>query len=172
MILERSSEVATMQVGVPETMKRCRTSWSIPIVRSGVSTTRRAGDVTLLVAEIVGSAGHVVGSDRVPAALAAAERRSAEHSLQNVSFREGDPAKLTFEQPFDAVVGRYVLMFQADPAAMLRGVARHLRPGGTIVFHEPAWDGAGRGRRHRLTTNAADGSSRHFGAPASRPKWA
>jgi SAM-dependent methyltransferase len=100
-----------------------------------------AGDVTLLIAEMVGSAGHVVGVDRVPAALAAAERRSAEHSLQNVSFREGDPAKLSFEQPFDAVVGRYVLMFQADPAAMLRGVARHLRPGGTIVFHEPDWDG-------------------------------
>src|SRR5262249_26562156 len=38
-----------------------------------------------------------------------------------------------------AIVGRYVLMFQADPAEMLRGLARQLRPGGIIVFHEPDW---------------------------------
>jgi SAM-dependent methyltransferase len=100
-----------------------------------------AGDVTFLVSEIVGSGGQVVGADRVPAALAAAEQRAAAHPIQNVSFREGDPAALSFEQPFDAVVGRYVLMFQADPVAMLRGVACHLRSGGTIVFHEPDWDG-------------------------------
>jgi SAM-dependent methyltransferase len=99
-----------------------------------------AGDVTFLVSEMVGSLGQVVGVDRAPAALAAAERRVAAHPLQNVRFREGDPAALSFEQPFDAVIGRYVLMFQADPVAMLRGVACHLRPGGTIVFHEPDWD--------------------------------
>ena len=100
-----------------------------------------AGDVTFLVSEMVGSEGRVVGADRAPAALAAAERRAAAHPIQNVSFREGDPAALSFEHQFDAVIGRYVLMFQADPVAMLRGVARHLRPGGTIVFHEPDWDG-------------------------------
>jgi hypothetical protein len=33
-------------------------------------------------------------------------------------------------------------MFQADAAAMLRGLARHLRPGGVIAFHEPDWVGA------------------------------
>lgn len=100
-----------------------------------------AGDVTFLISEMVGSQGQVVGADRAPAALAAAERRAAAHPIQNVSFREGDPTALSFERPFDAVVGRYVLMFQADPVAMLLGVARHLRPGGTIVFHEPVWDG-------------------------------
>jgi hypothetical protein len=46
---------------------------------------------------------------------------------------------MAFERPFDAVVGRYVLLFQADACIMLRGLARHLRPGGVIVFHEPDW---------------------------------
>jgi SAM-dependent methyltransferase len=59
-----------------------------------------------------------------------------------VSFVEGDPAELKFERPFDAVVGRYVLMFQPDPAAMLRRLATHLRPGGVLVFHEIDWNGA------------------------------
>ncbi|TIL22987.1 MAG: class I SAM-dependent methyltransferase [Mesorhizobium sp.] len=100
-----------------------------------------AGDVTFLVSEMVGSEGQVIGADLAPAALAAAEGRAAANPIQNVSFREGDPAALSFDRPFDAVIGRYVLMFQADAVAMLRGVARHLRPGGTIVFHEPDWDG-------------------------------
>jgi hypothetical protein len=43
---------------------------------------------------------------------------------------------MTFDHAFDAVVGRFVLPFQRDPARMLEKVARHLRPGGLIVFHE------------------------------------
>jgi hypothetical protein len=69
----------------------------------------------------------------------------------------------------DAVIGRYVLMFQADPVAMLRGVARHLRPGGTIVFHEPVGTAVDPARRRRHTTTAVDGSSRRSGAAVSRP---
>jgi ubiquinone/menaquinone biosynthesis C-methylase UbiE len=98
-----------------------------------------AGDVAFLVAGLVGPAGEVVGTDRSAAALATASARASERKLTNVSFREGDPGLLTFERPFDAVVGRYVLMFQDDPVAMLRGLARHIRPGGIIAFHEVDW---------------------------------
>ena len=100
------------------------------------------GDVSLLIAELVGPAGAVVGVDRVAVALAAAERKVADRGLGNISFREGDPGALRFEKPFDAAVGRYVLMFQADPASLLRDAARHVRPGGIVAFHEPDWTGA------------------------------
>ena len=100
-----------------------------------------AGDVAFLAAELVGSAGEVVGLDRSRVALKAARARAAERSLPNVSFLEGDPGSLAFDRPFDAAVGRYVLQFQDDPAAMLRTVATLVRPGGTIVFHELDWDG-------------------------------
>jgi len=46
---------------------------------------------------------------------------------------------MTFEVPFDAVIGRYVLLFQPDGSAFIRSVLRHLRPGGLVVFHEPDW---------------------------------
>jgi 2-polyprenyl-3-methyl-5-hydroxy-6-metoxy-1,4-benzoquinol methylase len=101
-----------------------------------------AGDVSMLIAELVGESGEVVGVDRVPAALAAAERKAMEHGRRNVSFRQGDPGTLSFDRPFDAVVGRYVLMFQADPAELIRGAALHVRPGGIVAFHEPDWTGA------------------------------
>lgn len=102
-----------------------------------------AGDVAFVAAEIVGSNGEVVGVDRAPAALAVARSRAAANSALNVTFIEGDPAEMDFERPFDAVVGRYVLQFQKDPAAMLRRLAAHLRPGGVLVFHEIDWGGLG-----------------------------
>lgn len=98
-----------------------------------------AGDVAFLTAELVGAGGEVIGVDRSPTAVSAATERAAAHALGNVSFRVGDPAELSFEQPLDAVVGRYVLQFQDDPVRMVRGVARHVRAGGPIVFHELDW---------------------------------
>ena len=95
------------------------------------------GDVAFVAAELVGETGTVVGTDRSGLAIALARHRAAERSLRTVSFREGDPTEMNFEEPFDAVVGRYVLMFQPDPVAMLRRVVAHAHPGGLVVFHEP-----------------------------------
>ena len=100
-----------------------------------------AGDVAFLAADLVGAKGEVVGTDRSPTALATARQRADGRSLRNVVFREGDPAEMTFDRPFDAVIGRYVLLFQREPTSMLRGIAAHARRGGVIFFHEPDWDG-------------------------------
>ena len=101
-----------------------------------------AGDVAILLADLVGPAGEVVGSDRAPEALKVARTRIEALGLGNVTFREGDPGEMAFDRPFDACVGRYILMFLADPATMLRSLAHHVRPGGVMAFHEVDWDGA------------------------------
>jgi ubiquinone/menaquinone biosynthesis C-methylase UbiE len=98
-----------------------------------------AGEVAFLAAELVGSAGEVVGTDTAPAAVAAATIAARTRGLPNVRFREGNPAKMRFESRFDAVVGRYVLPYQANPSMWLRGLARHLIKGGLFVFHESDW---------------------------------
>lgn len=100
-----------------------------------------AGDVAFVAAEMVGQEGVVIGVDRSSDALAVANERAAARSLRNVSFRVGDPSEMTFERPFDAVIGRFVLQFQSDPAAMLRRLVTHLRPGGLVAFHEGDWSG-------------------------------
>ena len=100
-----------------------------------------AGHTAMLLAEIVGPSGEVVGVDRAPVAVQTAERRVAAAGLGNVSFRHGDPSQMRLDGGFDAVAGRYVLMFVPAAADMLRGLLRHLRPGGRIVFHEPDWNG-------------------------------
>lgn len=101
-----------------------------------------AGDVAFLAAELVGDGGEVVGVDRSPEAVSAAAAQATDRSLGNVSFLVGDPAEMVFERPFDAVVGRYVLQFQADPVAMLGKLVGHVRRGGLVVFHELDWAGA------------------------------
>jgi ubiquinone/menaquinone biosynthesis C-methylase UbiE len=85
------------------------------------------GDVAFLAADLVGSSGEVVGTDRSPEAVKAAQAGAKSRSLGNVSFRLGDPATVVFDRTFDAIVGRYVLMFSADPVAMLKGIIRNLR---------------------------------------------
>ena len=96
-----------------------------------------AGDVAFLAAELVGATGEVIGADTSPTAIAAATQSAQDRGFGNVHFREGDPREMDFDGQFDAVVGRYVLPFQADPAAMLRGLARNLVKDGLMVFHEP-----------------------------------
>ena len=98
-----------------------------------------AGDVAFLAADLVGASGEVVGSDTAAAAVLAATRGADDRGLRNVSFREGNAAHMIFDRPFDAAVGRYVLLFQANPVEMLRRIARLVRAGGLVVFHEPDW---------------------------------
>jgi ubiquinone/menaquinone biosynthesis C-methylase UbiE len=97
------------------------------------------GLVAFLAAELVGSSGQVIGTDLVPTAVAAATKNAAARALPQVSFRQGNPADMVFDRPFDAIVGRYVLLFQADPSALIRRLIKQLRPGGIMVFHEPDW---------------------------------
>jgi hypothetical protein len=46
---------------------------------------------------------------------------------------------MAFEQPFDFIVGRYVLWSIVDPSEMLRRLTRHLRRGGVVLFHKLDW---------------------------------
>src|SRR4030095_16923311 len=82
------------------------------------------GVVAFLAAELVGPSGEVVGTDLAPTAVATANEAAAALRLARVVFREGDPADMEFERPFDAIVGRYVLWCQADPSTMLRKLAK------------------------------------------------
>lgn len=95
-----------------------------------------SGDVAFLCASLVGPAGEVFGMDTVPAAVETARERGRNAGFGNLTFAVGDAAEMPFERPFDAVVGRLVLMHQHDPAAMLRKLSRLLRAGGIIAFQE------------------------------------
>ncbi len=114
------------------------------------------GDVAFLAAELVGPEGHVVGIDRDPVTTEIARGRAASQGLaESVTFHVTDLLDFVPEQTFDAVIGRYVLLFQPEAAAVLRHFTRFARPGASFVFHEvdatnaqpscppcPEWDDA------------------------------
>jgi hypothetical protein len=71
-----------------------------------------------------------------------ATRRATEAGLTNVRFLTQDVADLRLDAPVDALVGRLVLMYFADPAVMLRRLLAWLQPGGIVAFQELDIDGA------------------------------
>ena len=95
-----------------------------------------AGDSSFLASELVGPHGRVIGIDRSQKAVAWANARAASAQINNVEFIQGDPIGINFSQPFDAVMGRFVLMYYADPVEAVRKLARFLQPGGLMVFQE------------------------------------
>lgn len=97
-----------------------------------------SGDVSFLAAELVGEGGNVLGVDRSADAVDRARARAIRRNHPNVEFVVGDPAAMQFDQPFDAIVGRFVLMYQDDPVESLRRMTERLRPGGLVVFQELA----------------------------------
>jgi len=92
------------------------------------------GDVSMLLARIVGPSGEVVGIERDASSIARAEARAAAAGLHNVSFIQSDVSEIPSYKLFDAAVGRFILLFLADPTSVLRGVARRVRAGGVLRF--------------------------------------
>ena len=84
----------------------------------------------------MGLTGEVVGVDRERTAVDWANARAHSRGTKNVNFIEGDPAEMEFDQQFDAIVGRLVLMYYPDPVDTIRKLMRHVRPEGLIVFQE------------------------------------
>ena len=97
------------------------------------------GDVSMLVAGLVGASGEVVGIERDATSIERAQARVAAAGLRNVSFLNTDVNNIVTDRPFDAAVGRYILMFLPDPVSVLRSVSRLVRPGGVLAFQEPSW---------------------------------
>jgi ubiquinone/menaquinone biosynthesis C-methylase UbiE len=96
-----------------------------------------AGDVALLLAEMVGPGGTIVGVDSNPVILQTAWKRVRAAGLPQVSFVGGDILTTPLDDDFDAVVGRLILVHAQDKVAFLRRVSTHIRPGGLVVFQEP-----------------------------------
>jgi ubiquinone/menaquinone biosynthesis C-methylase UbiE len=107
------------------------------------------GDVSLLAARLAGPEGCVVGIDFDAGALEIARSRVAEKGIAKVSFVQTGVEEYAPDHPFDAVVGRHILIHTPNPAMVLRKAFDDLRDGGVVAFHEfdflthhaawPAW---------------------------------
>jgi SAM-dependent methyltransferase len=89
------------------------------------------GHVAMLIAEMVGPEGRVVGIDNSQKLLDVAALRAT--ARPQVRFTEGDVRDWRDDEPFDAIVGRLILFHLADPVSVLRHHAAALREGGLLL---------------------------------------
>ena len=98
-----------------------------------------AGDVALTLAELVGPTGQVIGVDVNTSILDTARQRVIDAGVRNIEFIAGDARMLAFADKFDAIVGRFVLMYMANPEKAFAELITHLKPGGIAAFQEPEY---------------------------------
>lgn len=94
------------------------------------------GDVSIAAARLVGPTGSVTAVDAQASILDLAALRAAEAGLSTITFRHATIEELTAPEPFDAVIGRLILMHLPDPVAALRRLAGLVRPGGLVTFQD------------------------------------
>jgi 2-polyprenyl-3-methyl-5-hydroxy-6-metoxy-1,4-benzoquinol methylase len=94
------------------------------------------GDVSFLAASMVGTEGSVLGIDRSASSVETARIRGSSRGVHNVFFKKSELAAFETDRTFDAMIGRLVLLYVPEPAAVLRRLSRYVKPGGIIAFQE------------------------------------
>jgi ubiquinone/menaquinone biosynthesis C-methylase UbiE len=94
------------------------------------------GDVALIAARIVGPTGQVLGIDRSAEALDYARRRAKSAGYDWVTFQTNDLNELPQDKVYDALTGRFILMYLSAPGVALANLVRSIRPGGAVAFLE------------------------------------
>lgn len=94
------------------------------------------GDVSMIVADLVGPDGAVHGLDPAEEALSVARERMAAAGKHWVTFSQGRLEDAADLGAYDAVVGRFILLHLADPAGALKALAGRMMPGARVAFVE------------------------------------
>ena len=131
------------------------------------------GDVSILLAELVGRDGEVVGIEQDAKSIGRARRRIEDAGTRNVSFREASVEAGLHDLPgtFDAVVGRFILMYVSDPVEVLKTAGSKLRPAGVAAFLEPSWASVrGLGSHLPLYSACAGAIVASFAAAGANPE--
>jgi SAM-dependent methyltransferase len=92
------------------------------------------GSTTLALARAVGPQGSVHGVDISQPMLAVAMQRAAAQPELKLSFAETDASIAALPGGQDLLFSRFGLMFFEQPAAALRHLRGHLKPGGRCAF--------------------------------------
>lgn len=113
------------------------------------------GEPALTIAERVGPAGRVVGTDAVAEMVEAARREGQRRNLAQARFETALAENLPGAAgSFDAVVCRFGVMFFPSPAKAVQEILRVLKPGGKLAL--AAWHFAEKNPFHSMASKIVD----------------
>ncbi len=93
------------------------------------------GDTTLILAEMVGAEGHVLGVDISEGLLTDARRKADAMADINVQFKYADASAYDFAgEEADLVFSRFGVMFFGDPEGAFANIHAALKPAGRLTF--------------------------------------
>ena len=95
-----------------------------------------AGDVTMLLASMVGPAGAVVGSDADRVQLDLVEQEVERLGVTTVELVHQDVMDLAASGEYDVVYSRFLLEHLVDPVEAIRRMWHAVRPGGVLVAED------------------------------------
>ena len=100
------------------------------------------GHVALLMAEVVGPQGRVIGTDADTEILALARKDAESENVANVEFQQGDACVRPCQEEFDLVYARFLLSHLSKPENCFAAMMEACRPGGTIVIEDTDFSGS------------------------------
>lgn len=100
------------------------------------------GHVTLYMAEMVGEAGKVVGTDLDGEILELTRQDAAAANLRNVELRCVDASTCQEEGEYDLVYARFLLTHVSEPEKCVDAMLRACKPTGVIVIEDIEFTGS------------------------------
>jgi ubiquinone/menaquinone biosynthesis C-methylase UbiE len=99
------------------------------------------GNVSLMVAKMVGETGHVTAIDFDEKIIALAQKDATEQKIHNISFEAKSAYDISFSNEFDIVYSRFLLSHLKDPKLVLQNMLKSAKPGGSIIVEDVQFSG-------------------------------
>jgi ubiquinone/menaquinone biosynthesis C-methylase UbiE len=94
------------------------------------------GEVTMAIAQLVGSTGKVVGIDLDEVKSRLARHKASDRQVSNVEYRLADVTEWEEDSVYDLIYARFLLTHLRDPRLVVSRMLGALKPGGMAVVED------------------------------------
>ncbi len=99
------------------------------------------GNVSIMVANMIGNTGHVVAVDFDDQIIALAEQDAISQGVHNISFKTASAYDVSLHHEFGTAYARFLLSHLKSPAKVLDKMMRSVKPGGKVIMEDVQFSG-------------------------------